>query len=143
MEGQVLNDLGFHLFVPTTKTFLRRFLRAAQASRKVRILVVLVQVTLAIKCYVPTSRRRRRDEFQKRRGRKKAEQKKKIEVWGIWYSIISIFHGSFTRHILALYMPLQWASTHTRLQGHTTQHSKPDIEPSGIKSVTLQPCDNL
>jgi cyclin A len=34
MEGQVLNDLGFHLSVPTTKTFLRRFLRAAQASRK-------------------------------------------------------------------------------------------------------------
>ncbi|KAK3134545.1 hypothetical protein QOZ80_6AG0550560 [Eleusine coracana subsp. coracana] len=35
MECQVLNDLGFHLSVPTTKTFLRRFLRAAQASRKV------------------------------------------------------------------------------------------------------------
>ncbi|RCV23160.1 hypothetical protein SETIT_4G276600v2 [Setaria italica] len=34
MECQVLNDLGFHLSVPTTKTFLRRFLRAAQASRK-------------------------------------------------------------------------------------------------------------
>ncbi|KAG2608468.1 cyclin-A2-1-like [Panicum virgatum] len=34
MEGQVVNDLGFHLSVPTTKTFLRRFLRAAQASRK-------------------------------------------------------------------------------------------------------------
>ncbi|CAN6192799.1 unnamed protein product [Urochloa humidicola] len=34
MEGLVLNDLGFHLSVPTTKTFLRRFLRAAQASRK-------------------------------------------------------------------------------------------------------------
>uniref|UniRef100_A0A0E0BT23 Cyclin-like domain-containing protein n=2 Tax=Oryza TaxID=4527 RepID=A0A0E0BT23_9ORYZ len=33
MEGLVLNDLGFHLSVPTTKTFLRRFLRAAQASR--------------------------------------------------------------------------------------------------------------
>jgi cyclin A len=37
MECQVLNDLGFHLSVPTTKTFLRRFLRAAQASRKVRL----------------------------------------------------------------------------------------------------------
>ncbi|XP_015698518.1 cyclin-A2-1 isoform X2 [Oryza brachyantha] len=35
MECLVLNDLGFHLSVPTTKTFLRRFLRAAQASRKV------------------------------------------------------------------------------------------------------------
>uniref|UniRef100_A0A0E0MMQ3 Uncharacterized protein n=1 Tax=Oryza punctata TaxID=4537 RepID=A0A0E0MMQ3_ORYPU len=35
MEGLVLNDLGFHLSVPTTKTFLRRFLRAAQASRNV------------------------------------------------------------------------------------------------------------
>ncbi|KAJ1260995.1 hypothetical protein BS78_10G274500 [Paspalum vaginatum] len=34
MECQVLNDLGFHLSVPTTKTFLRRFLRAAQASLK-------------------------------------------------------------------------------------------------------------
>ncbi|XP_062227742.1 cyclin-A2-1-like [Phragmites australis] len=34
MECQVLNDLGFRLSVPTTKTFLRRFLRAAQASRK-------------------------------------------------------------------------------------------------------------
>lgn len=36
MEQQVLNDLGFHLSVPTTNTFLRRFLRAAQASRTVR-----------------------------------------------------------------------------------------------------------
>ncbi|KAL5206279.1 hypothetical protein ABZP36_034488 [Zizania latifolia] len=35
MEALVLNDLGFHLSVPTTKTFLRRFLRAAQTSRKV------------------------------------------------------------------------------------------------------------
>ncbi|KAF8772099.1 hypothetical protein HU200_006092 [Digitaria exilis] len=34
MECQMMNDLGFHLSVPTTKTFLRRFLRAAQASRK-------------------------------------------------------------------------------------------------------------
>ncbi|PWZ22541.1 hypothetical protein Zm00014a_036695 [Zea mays] len=34
MESQLLNDLGFNLSVPTTKTFLRRFLRAAQASRK-------------------------------------------------------------------------------------------------------------
>ncbi|KAL6873614.1 hypothetical protein ACP4OV_013696 [Aristida adscensionis] len=34
MECQVVNDLGFHLSVPTTKTFLRRFLRAAQAIRK-------------------------------------------------------------------------------------------------------------
>lgn len=33
----MLNDLGFHLSVPTTKTFLRRFLRAAQSSRKVRL----------------------------------------------------------------------------------------------------------
>ncbi|CAN6342980.1 unnamed protein product [Urochloa humidicola] len=32
MERKVLNDLGFHISVPTTKTFLRRFLRAAQAS---------------------------------------------------------------------------------------------------------------
>ncbi|KAL6660930.1 hypothetical protein ACP70R_000314 [Stipagrostis hirtigluma subsp. patula] len=34
MERQVVNDLGFHLSVPTTKTFLRRFLRAAQAVWK-------------------------------------------------------------------------------------------------------------
>uniref|UniRef100_A0ACD5YLC9 Uncharacterized protein n=1 Tax=Avena sativa TaxID=4498 RepID=A0ACD5YLC9_AVESA len=34
MECQVLNDLGFHLSVPTTKTFLRRFLRAAHACHK-------------------------------------------------------------------------------------------------------------
>lgn len=32
MECQVLNDLGFHLSVPTTKTFLRRFLRAGAAN---------------------------------------------------------------------------------------------------------------
>ncbi|KAJ1265457.1 hypothetical protein BS78_08G078000 [Paspalum vaginatum] len=32
MERQVLNVLGFHLSVPTTYTFLRRFLRAAQVS---------------------------------------------------------------------------------------------------------------
>ncbi|KAJ4952994.1 hypothetical protein NE237_029826 [Protea cynaroides] len=35
MESQVLNYLGFQLSAPTTKTFLRRFLRAAQASCKV------------------------------------------------------------------------------------------------------------
>ncbi|KAJ0985619.1 hypothetical protein J5N97_003975 [Dioscorea zingiberensis] len=35
METTVLNYQGFHLSVPTTKTFLRRFLRAAQASSKV------------------------------------------------------------------------------------------------------------
>ncbi|KAH9714711.1 cyclin-A2-4 [Citrus sinensis] len=34
MESQVLKCLGFQLFVPTTKTFLRRFLRAAQVSYK-------------------------------------------------------------------------------------------------------------
>ena len=34
MECEVLNDLGFHLSVPTIKTFLRRFLRAAHASQK-------------------------------------------------------------------------------------------------------------
>ncbi|KAL6593916.1 hypothetical protein ACP70R_048817 [Stipagrostis hirtigluma subsp. patula] len=34
MERQVLNDLGFHLSVPTPKTFLRRFIRAAQASSR-------------------------------------------------------------------------------------------------------------
>ncbi|PAN21096.1 hypothetical protein PAHAL_3G440000 [Panicum hallii] len=32
MERKVLDDLGFHLSVPTTNMFLRRFLRAAQAS---------------------------------------------------------------------------------------------------------------
>nr|CAB3462134.1 unnamed protein product [Digitaria exilis] len=32
LERKVLNDLGFYLSVPTTKTFLRRFLGAAQAS---------------------------------------------------------------------------------------------------------------
>ncbi|KAG1334051.1 putative Cyclin-A2-1 [Cocos nucifera] len=35
MESQVLNYLGFQLSVPTIKTFLRRFLRAAQACYKV------------------------------------------------------------------------------------------------------------
>nr|DAD44785.1 TPA_asm: hypothetical protein HUJ06_003015 [Nelumbo nucifera] len=35
MESQVLNYLGFQLSTPTIKTFLRRFLRAAQASYKV------------------------------------------------------------------------------------------------------------
>ncbi|KAJ4959087.1 hypothetical protein NE237_026198 [Protea cynaroides] len=35
MESQVLNYLGFQLSAPTAKTFLRRFLRAAQASYKV------------------------------------------------------------------------------------------------------------
>ncbi|KAF8393309.1 hypothetical protein HHK36_021550 [Tetracentron sinense] len=35
MESQVLNYLGFQLSAPTTKTFLRRFLRAAQTSYKV------------------------------------------------------------------------------------------------------------
>ncbi|KAM3273111.1 hypothetical protein ACQJBY_042855 [Aegilops geniculata] len=34
MECQVLNGLGYNLSVPTTKTFLRRFLRGAQASHK-------------------------------------------------------------------------------------------------------------
>lgn len=32
MESQVLKYIGFQLFAPTAKTFLRRFLRAAQAS---------------------------------------------------------------------------------------------------------------
>ncbi|KAF8026807.1 hypothetical protein BT93_F3326 [Corymbia citriodora subsp. variegata] len=31
MEGQLLNCFGFRIFAPTTKTFLRRFIRAAQA----------------------------------------------------------------------------------------------------------------
>ncbi|KAL1224264.1 Cyclin-A2-1 [Cardamine amara subsp. amara] len=35
MEIQVLNFLHFRLSVPTTKTFLRRFIQAAQASEKV------------------------------------------------------------------------------------------------------------
>ncbi|KAJ6957253.1 hypothetical protein D5086_031602 [Populus alba] len=35
MESQVLNFLHFHLSVPTTKSFLRRFIQAAQASCKV------------------------------------------------------------------------------------------------------------
>lgn len=34
METQVLNFFGFQIFAPTAKTFLRRFLRAAQASYK-------------------------------------------------------------------------------------------------------------
>lgn len=34
MESEVLNHLSFHLSAPTVKTFLRRFLRAAQASCK-------------------------------------------------------------------------------------------------------------
>lgn len=37
MESQVLNYLGFQLSAPTTKTFLRRFLRAAQISYKVPV----------------------------------------------------------------------------------------------------------
>ncbi|KAK9141562.1 hypothetical protein Syun_010962 [Stephania yunnanensis] len=32
MESQILNDMGFQLSAPTVKTFLRRYLRAAQAS---------------------------------------------------------------------------------------------------------------
>ncbi|KAK8595736.1 hypothetical protein V6N12_064247 [Hibiscus sabdariffa] len=35
MESKVLNFLYFHLSVPTTKTFLRRFIQAAQATYKV------------------------------------------------------------------------------------------------------------
>ncbi|KAE8705919.1 Cyclin-A2-2 [Hibiscus syriacus] len=35
MERKVLNFLYFQLYVPTTKTFLRRFIRAAQATYKV------------------------------------------------------------------------------------------------------------
>ncbi|KAG8381884.1 hypothetical protein BUALT_Bualt05G0019200 [Buddleja alternifolia] len=35
MESRVLNLLGFQLFVPTTKKFLRRFIQAAQVSYKV------------------------------------------------------------------------------------------------------------
>ncbi|KAL6985349.1 hypothetical protein U1Q18_018725 [Sarracenia purpurea var. burkii] len=35
MESQVLNFLGFHLSIPTTKKFLRRFIQAAQISCKV------------------------------------------------------------------------------------------------------------
>ncbi|GAV60974.1 Cyclin_N domain-containing protein/Cyclin_C domain-containing protein [Cephalotus follicularis] len=38
MESQVLKYFGFQLFAPTAKTFLRRFLRAAQASYKSRCL---------------------------------------------------------------------------------------------------------
>ncbi|XP_058074664.1 cyclin-A2-4 isoform X2 [Magnolia sinica] len=40
MESQVLNYLGFQLSAPTTKTFLRRFLRAAQASYGVPMLAL-------------------------------------------------------------------------------------------------------
>ncbi|GLU09545.1 hypothetical protein SLE2022_264000 [Rubroshorea leprosula] len=35
MESQVLNFLHFELSVPTTKTFLRRFIQVAQTSYKV------------------------------------------------------------------------------------------------------------
>lgn len=38
MESQVLNFLHFQLSVPTTKSFLRRFIQAAQASHKVSCL---------------------------------------------------------------------------------------------------------
>lgn len=38
MESQVLNFLHFQLSIPTTKTFLRRFIQAAQASYKVSCL---------------------------------------------------------------------------------------------------------
>ncbi|KAJ6846635.1 cyclin-A2-1-like [Iris pallida] len=37
MEIQVLNILGYQLSVPTVKTFLRRFIRAAQSSYKVAL----------------------------------------------------------------------------------------------------------
>ncbi|KAK1265142.1 Cyclin-A2-4 [Acorus gramineus] len=40
MERQVMNFLGFRLYEPTIKTFLRRFLRAAQASYKVPTVVL-------------------------------------------------------------------------------------------------------
>ncbi|KAL4562475.1 hypothetical protein LXL04_034681 [Taraxacum kok-saghyz] len=39
MEGLVLNELNFHCASPTAKTFLRRFLRAAQASEHVNLVV--------------------------------------------------------------------------------------------------------
>lgn len=37
MENQVLKHFSFQIYTPTPKTFLRRFLRAAQASRLVCI----------------------------------------------------------------------------------------------------------
>ncbi|PKA65306.1 Cyclin-A2-1 [Apostasia shenzhenica] len=40
MEYEVLNNLGFRLSVPTVKTFLRRFLRAAQKSYCVPLLIL-------------------------------------------------------------------------------------------------------
>ncbi|KAJ4849301.1 hypothetical protein Tsubulata_048901 [Turnera subulata] len=41
MEARVLKVFGFQIFAPTTKTFLRRFLRAAQASCKLHRLFFL------------------------------------------------------------------------------------------------------
>ncbi|XP_077225298.1 cyclin-A2-4-like [Tasmannia lanceolata] len=40
MESQVLNYMGFQLSAPTIKSFLRRYLRAAQASYKVPTLIL-------------------------------------------------------------------------------------------------------
>ncbi|KAA8540443.1 hypothetical protein F0562_024638 [Nyssa sinensis] len=60
MESQVLNYLGFQLSAPTAKTFLRRFLRAAQASYKTPSLELefladyLAELTLSSHPWNPT-----------------------------------------------------------------------------------------
>jgi hypothetical protein len=58
-------------------------------------------------CYVPTRCRRRRDEFQKRRGWKKAERRKKTEVWGIWVFCYFSFSGPlYQSHTCPIYVSI-------------------------------------
>ncbi|KAJ0959901.1 hypothetical protein J5N97_000335 [Dioscorea zingiberensis] len=58
MESQVLNYIGFRLSVPTIETFLRRFIRAAQASYRVPALTFghlanyLAELTLVEYCFL-------------------------------------------------------------------------------------------
>ncbi|CAN6573252.1 unnamed protein product [Malus baccata var. baccata] len=54
MESQVLKYFGFQLFAPTTKTFLRRFLQAAQASYKANHLAELTLVDYSFLNFLPS-----------------------------------------------------------------------------------------
>ncbi|CAM6037834.1 unnamed protein product [Sphagnum compactum] len=59
MERKVLNELNFELTTPTTKSFLRRFIRAAQAGYKAPSLSLeflgnfLAELTLMEYCFLP------------------------------------------------------------------------------------------
>ncbi|KAE8726253.1 Cyclin-A2-1 [Hibiscus syriacus] len=55
MERKVLNFLYFQLSVPTTKTFLRRFIRAAQATYEVLYLGILIYIFLYNIQYNPSN----------------------------------------------------------------------------------------